>query len=325
MNPKPEELGVEVSVLVVHYRTLALILVCLESLFRETQESRIEVLVWDNASDDGSAEVISEAFPDVHLVASDKNLGFGAANNRLASMARGSKLLLLNPDTEVLDNAVDHLLAFANDRPDARVWGGRTLFADGQLNPTSCFAFPTLWSCLSQACGLNRLFWRSMTFNPEGLGGWKRDSEREVDMVSGCFLMIDTQLWQDLQGFNPLFWMYAEDADLCFRARLAGAMPRVTPSATIIHIGGASERLRANKMVRLFKAKSLFFHVHWHPRSAALGRGLFKLYALIRLVGFFPLGVLLPDRFGQRRLEWRKIWARRGEWSSPPPVRADEV
>ena len=146
MSCTPSTSDVQVSVLIVNYRTPELVLKCLESVFHETLSTRIEVLVWDNASGDHSIDVIADRYPQVHLVAWPENIGFGAANNRLANEAKASNILLLNPDTVVLDNAIDRLYAFARDRPEAQIWGGRTVFPDGTVNPTCCWALPTLWS-----------------------------------------------------------------------------------------------------------------------------------------------------------------------------------
>ncbi len=189
---------IQLSVLVVSYQTRELTLACLRSLLQETKAVCMEVLVLDNDSSDGSAEAIAEEFPELTLFALQENLGFGAANNYLADRARGRRLLLLNPDTLVLHGAVDHLWAFAESHAGAQLWGGRTLFEDRSLNPSSCWGAPTPWSALSLGLGLARAFPRSPLFHPEGLGAWKRDTVREVPIVSGCFLMIDRDLWQCL-------------------------------------------------------------------------------------------------------------------------------
>ncbi len=305
---------VALSVLIVSYETRALTLKCLESLFEQTRETAMEVLVWDNASKDGSPEEIARRFPMVELVASDENIGFGMANNHLAKRASGGLLLCLNPDTVVLNHAVDNLVSFARDRPAALLWGGRTLFPDGRLNPTSCWAAPGLWSGLSEACGLHRILPSVLLFNPEGIGGWRRDTIREVDIVSGAFLMIDVELWHKLEGFHPAFWMYGEDADLCLRARHAGAHPVVTPEATIVHYGGASEPGQVGKMVRLFRAKAQLYRLHWSPLRSYLGLILLDFYAYNRFVGLAVLRILSPRRYRASSESWREIWRLRHEW-----------
>ena len=143
------------SVIVVSYNTRAMTLDCLASLRDETRAD-FETIVVDNASTDGSAEAIAAAFPEMVLLAETANHGFAGANNLAARRARGEYLLLLNPDTLVLDGAVDRLLAFARARPEAGIWGGRTLYGDRSLNPASCWGRMTLWNLFCRACGPDR-------------------------------------------------------------------------------------------------------------------------------------------------------------------------
>ncbi len=328
---------VELSVLVVSYQTKDWTLAALRSLLAETRQVSMEVLVWDNASSDGSAETIAREFPQLSLFAEGENLGFGAANNALAERARGRRLLLLNPDTVVLDGAVDALWAFAERTPTARLWGGRTQFEDGRLNPSSCWGAPTPWSALCLGLGLARAFPRSAWFHPEGLGPWQRDSEREVPIVSGCFLMIDRDLWQELGGFHPDFFMYGEDADLCLRAQAHGARPRITPAAQIVHYGGASERgVRAGKMVRLFTAKAQLFRKFWGPWAARFGLWTLDLWVWVRRAGF-GVARLVGRGSPESRRVWKEIAAQKSAWhsawkrtqpyrgGSPKSVRTQEV
>lgn len=274
-----------------------------------------EVIVVDNASSDGSATAIAAASPRPTLIAEPTNRGFAAAHRIAVPRARGAWLLLLNPDTEVPSGAIDRLLAFARTTPEAGIWGGRTLFADGTLNPASCWGRMTLWSLLCQAAGLTALCRGSPLFNPEGYGGWARDSGREVDIVSGCFLMIRREMWERLGGFDPAFEMYGEEADLCLRARALGARPRVTPEATILHHGGASEPVRADKMVRLMRAKTALLRRHFSPLARPLGLALLRLWPLSRRVvwaGIASVTGQAPHR--DSAAAWAALWARRTEW-----------
>lgn len=302
----------ELSVLVVSYNTRELTLACLRSLVAETT-GEFEVILLDNASEDGSAEAVAAEFPEVRLVASRENLGFARGNNEAAALARGRLLLLLNPDTVVLDGAVSRLVEFARAHPERRLWGGRTLFGDRSLNPSSCWGAPTPWSTFCLASGLAAVLPRTRWAHPEGLGGWRRDDVREVDVVSGCLLMIEADLWRTLGGFDPTFFMYGEDADLCLRARAAGARPTITPTATIVHYGGASERVWADKVVRLFVAKAQLFARHWRGGGPVLGVRLLDLWAWTRAVGYGLLAWTGPRRRAAAG-QWREVLRRRGEW-----------
>jgi GT2 family glycosyltransferase len=266
------------------------------------------LIVVDNASSDGSAAAIARQFPDIQLLVEKTNHGFAKANNIAAGHAIGEYLLLLNPDTVVLECAVDRLLEFAKRNPAARIWGGRTVFGDLSLNPASCWGRMTFWSLMSQTLGLSSMFRRSMLFNPEGYGGWARDKERRVDIVSGCFLMIKRDFWMRLRGFDSSFVMYGEEADLCLRASTHGAQPMITPEAQIVHHAGASEKVRSDKMIRLLKAKLLLIRRHFPTWQRPLALMFYRLYPLTRYWGTRALRRDIAFH------TWEEIWRRRAEW-----------
>jgi len=305
----------DLTVLVVSYETRELTLDCLRSLFETTRDAPPEVVVVDNGSRDGSADAIARHFPQVTLLRLEENVGFARANNLAAERAGTPYLLLLNPDTVVRAGAVRALLDFAGKHPEAGIVGGRTLFADGTLNPSSCWGRPTPWSLLCAGLGLSSVFRRSPLFDPESMGRWARDDAREVDIVSGCFLLIRRELWDELGGFDEAFFMYGEDADLCLRARRAGSRCRICPDAEIVHLGGASEAVRADKMVRLFRAKALLFRKHWGPAAARFGAAMLGAWALSRMLAFGLLRWTRRPGASASHATWRDVWRRRREWS----------
>ena len=303
------------SIVVVSFNTRDVTLECLRSVFSETRDASFELIVVDNASSDGSAEAIGEEFGQVRLIGLDENIGFGRANNLAAEQSQGDLLLLLNPDTVVLDGAIDKLVAFADSRPEAGIWGGRTLFGDRSLNPTSCWRGMSLWGLFCRGVGLTTLFPNSAVFNSEGYGGWQRDSIRRVDTVTGCFFLIRTSLWRELEGFDPAFYMYGEEADLCLRARRLGAGPVVTPDAEIIHYGGMSETVPADKIGRLMRAKMTLANKHWSPLRRFLARSLFRLLSIVRLVGYSGAARALGrPRLQEKAATWRRVWQTREDW-----------
>lgn len=305
----------KVSIIVVSYNTREVTLECLRSIYRETRQTGFEIIVIDNASDDGSAEAIRSEFPALDLVASRENLGFGQANNLAATRARGKFLLLLNPDTVILNGAVDTLVQFAERTPEAGIWGGRTLFPDHSLNPTSCWRGMSLWGLFCWMAGLNRLAPNSWLLNYDGYGGWQRDSVRPVDTVTGCFLLISRQDWEELGGFDPTFYMYGEEADLCARAQQRGARPMITPEAEIIHYGGLSETVRAAKMGRLIRAKITFAEKHWSAAGLWLCRMLFRLLVLVRMGGYTVVGMFRRSPNIQlKATTWKEVWRDRAGW-----------
>ena len=304
----------ELTVIVVSYNTRDLTLKCLETLYAQTREVRFRTVVWDNASSDGSAEAVATAFPQVELIASPDNLGFAHANNLVAAEACTEWLLLLNPDTEVHDGAVDRLLAFAKAHPEAGITGGRTVFPDGSLNIASCWMKVTPWSAFCQASGLSAVFKGSELFNPEGMGAWGRDTVREVDIVVGCFLMITRALWTELGGFDLKYFMYGEEADLCLRAAAKGYRPMITPEAEIMHLVGASYGNRAEKLARVAKARTTLIRDHWTPALVPFGLGLMWVWAAGRRAVTGPLALVSRRRFGAAAEKWRLVWQTRRDW-----------
>jgi GT2 family glycosyltransferase len=306
---------VDLSIIIVSYNTRTMTLDCLQSIITETRDITYEVIVFDNNSSDNSAKAIQDQFPCVKLTALTDNIGFARANNLAAKGARGRRILLLNPDTIILNRAIDLLVAFANQTPSFQVWGGRTVFGDGKLNRSSCWRKITLWNLTCFAFCLTYFGRRSAILNSEAYGGWDRDTTRHVDIVTGCFLLIDRKLWEQLKGFDPAFFMYGEEADLCQRARLAGARPAITPSATIVHYGGASDIVPVDKRVKVFKGRITLINLHFSSVTRGIGRALHLIAPLTRWCGY-RLAARWSGKFDFDRSAdyWRAVWCRRSEW-----------
>lgn len=302
----------EVSILIVSFNTRQMTIECLDSIQSETDIAH-EVIVIDNNSSDGSADAIAKRFPNAKLLESDENIGFARANNVAAKEAIGYYLLLLNPDTVILDGAIDKLCTFARDHPTAKIWGGRTVYADGSLNDTCCFQQMTPWTIFCRLTGLSSLFSNHESVS-EKFGHWQMESVRQVDIITGCFMLIPRSLWENLGGFDPRYFMYGEEADLCLRAaKSADAKPLFTPDAQIVHHGGASETVRENKQVRLLAAKITLIIDHFRPATIGISKAMYVLIPATRLVALRLLGVW-SDRASQEADEWASIWRRRSEW-----------
>jgi GT2 family glycosyltransferase len=315
----------KLSILVVSYNTKRMTLDCLASIAAETRTPH-EVIVLDNVSPDGSAAAIAEAFPpethpNLRLIASAENHGFAKGNNIVAREARGEYLLLLNPDTLILDGAIDKLVAFAERVPEAGIWGGRTLTGDRRLDPTCAFDDQTFWSILCRLTGLSVVFKGSALFNPEFYGDWQRDTEREIGVVMGCFLLIRREIWDALGGFDLSFVMYGEEADLCRRARAAGlARPRLSPEAEIIHFGGASSPKVSSDTLKL-KARITLANRYLSPWQRPLGVAMIRVWPLTRkLTGGIAAKLTGRDRFRAAAARWGAVWDNRANWRDGFPL-----
>ena len=303
----------DVSILIVTYRCRDAARACLDSL-RGKGDGAYEIVVLDNASGDGTVEMVRSEFPDVRLITSDENLGFALGCNRAAAEARGEFLLLLNPDTVVHEGAVANLLAFARAHPEHGLYGGRTLDPDGSVNPGSCWGAPTLWSLFCFATLLSTAFKRTRLFDPESLGGWNRDTVREVDIVTGCLLLAPRALWEQLGGFDTRFFMYGEDADLSLRAAALGYRPAITPDAVVTHEIGVSSAAREDKLMLLFRGKTTLLRKHWRGLRLRLGLGL--------LAAGLGLRSLLSRGRGAQPSPWTQVWRSRSDWLAGYPETA---
>ena len=312
--PEGQE-GIDVSIIVISFNTRDMTIECLRSVYAETRGVSFELIVLDNNSVDGSAEAIRKEFPGIDLIKLKQNIGFAAANNFVAKRVRGRRILLLNPDTVILDRAIDHLVSFADKNPSCGLWGGRTVWGDGSLNPKSCWRRMGLWNLFCFVSGLAYIAPDNPILNSECYGGWKRDTVRCVDIVTGCLLLIDKRLWDQLGGFDPIFFMYGEEADLCLRAQRVGARPIVTPSATIVHYGGASSSSSVDRIAAVFKGKVTLMRRHWSPVNRGMGRALLLLAPLVRWWMYnLAAQVTRKPRLRQVAKDWQAVWRLRGQW-----------
>jgi hypothetical protein len=300
----------DVAVVIVSYNTAGLLRKCLASLESERVDVDQQVIVVDNASVDGSADVVAAEFGGAELIRSDRNLGFAGGVNVGASAADARYILLLNPDTVILDHAVDEIVRFADGHRGHGLYGGRTLKVDGTLEPSSCWGRPTLWSLTCFATGLSTALRRRRMFDPESLGQWKRDSVREVAIVTGCFLLVDTDLWKQLDGLDERFFMYGEDADFAFRAASCGARPVIDPAATLVHEVGQASPRRIDKQLLLFTAKSTLARQLWSGERQWVALRLLVTGVALRAALTSVVRRLRPDAEDS----WEILWKRRSEW-----------
>ena len=307
-------LSKQLSIMVISYNTREETLECLRSVFDQNLGIDLEVIVLDNKSTDGSADAIEQEFGDqVTLIRSEENLGFAGGNNATAKIATGEYLLLLNPDTVILDHGIDKLMEFAEERPEARIWGSRTVFRDRSINP-SYWKFMSVTSLTLQVLGLNSMFRKSRICNPESMSLWTKNEEDSVDWITGCFMLLKKSFWEELNGFSPIYFMYGEETDLCLRAIKRGARPRATTNATIIHLGGASEKIRVDATIRVIRAKLQLIKDHFHPIKRPLGIMLFKAWPWSRMLAHGILKRLGRKSSALPHSEWGEIVKRRSEW-----------
>ncbi|WP_300433512.1 glycosyltransferase family 2 protein [uncultured Thalassolituus sp.] len=299
----------ELSIILVSYNTKEHTLKALSSVYEQTEDTNFEVILVDNDSKDGSLEAVQEAFPQVQSYASGGNLGFAGGVHFGVDRSKGDLILLLNPDTLVLDGAIDKLVQFSRERPDAGIWGGVTLNNDLSLNTQHAWARHDLGTLLSSALGLSKIFSKSCLFNKANYGCWNRDTVKEVDILSGCFFLTTRALWNKLGGLDTSFFMYAEEADYCLKAKKLGYQPTVTPDARLIHHGGISHANLAAKEIKLLRGKVELIKRHDKGLLKSLYISLIWLYSFNKVIES-----TLLKRGSVEAAEWKKVFDERSVW-----------
>src|SRR5262245_3744073 len=255
------------DVVIVSYRSRDLLRQCLDSLQRHPSGCPMQVVVVDNASDDGTAEMTRTEFPEVELIASETNLGFAAATNLGANGGDAPYLLALNPDTAVTEGALDRVIAAIEAHPEVAVVGARLLREDGSLDHASKRSFPTPLSALGHFTRVGRR---------EGAGGRLaayRAPEVEsgkVDAVNGAFMLMRRRQFEELGGFDEGYWMYMEDLDFSYRLAEAGWLTWYEPAATVAHVKGASTPTgRSPRLDYAFhRGMYRFYRSHYAPQRS---------------------------------------------------------
>jgi N-acetylglucosaminyl-diphospho-decaprenol L-rhamnosyltransferase len=299
-------MSADVAILIVTYNSERQIEECLRSVYDQRRAVRQQVVVVDNNSTDGTVPLLRKKFPEVTLITPGQNLGFAKGVNLAARHADAEFLLLLNPDTVILDHAIDVVVEFARTHPAYALYGGRTLKPDGRLEPSSCWGLPSLWSMGLFAFGLTTLAPRNRWLDPESLGGWARDTVREVGIITGCFLLVGRPAWDKLSGLDERYFMYGEDADFSMRAWGAGYRPVICPDARVIHEVGASSSTPLHKALLLYRGKASYVRTHWTGLHQSIGLGLLLLGVWLRAAA----GYLLRGR----NKTWRELWRQRQTW-----------
>jgi len=229
----------DLSIIIVSWNTREMTCACLRSV-RETEFGRqAQCIVVDNNSSDGSAEAVESEFEGVEVIRSPTNAGFAAANNVGFARATGRHVLLLNSDTLVLGAVLEASIKYLDQHADVGAMGCRVLNSDRTLQPT-CFQYPSVLNLFLLSTGLHRLPGRF--FGRYGYRGWLRDSERDVDVITGCYLIVRKSVLEAIGPLDERFFFCGEETDWCRRIKRAGHRLVLAPVGEIIHHGNASGR-----------------------------------------------------------------------------------
>ena len=299
-RPRPQ-----VSVIIVNYNVRDFLAHAIVSLQRSLRGIRSEIIVVDNASEDGSVGMMRRRFPAVRLLENRENVGFARANNRALRESRGDYILLINPDTLVQEDTVRVMLRFFATHPDAGLAGCAILSPDGSFQLSCRRSFPTPWVAFTKISGLGALFPSSRFFGRYNLTYRPVDQSYEVDAVSGSFMMLRREVYERVGGLDEDFFMYGEDLDWCYRVQKAGWRVFFVHETRIIHYKGESTRRSSiDEIETFYKAMTLFVEKHFRfpfPVTSFLKLGIAvtslfaSLRALVRPLRLAVVDILAVD------------------------------
>ena len=330
----------DVSVIILNWNTRQLLKECLETLTQQqtaTPGIVVQLLVVDNASEDGSRDMVQTLFPHVMLHVNSTNIGFGAGNNAALPAACGRYVLFLNSDTRVMEDALAKMVAYGDAHPDIGILGPKLLNGDGSLQ-YSCRRYPQLLTGFFRNTPLGRLFPQNKFTTDYLMQDWDHATPRDVDWVSGAALMIRRELLEQIGSFDPDYYMYCEDVDLCWRANhapyqgptqtsvqradytnqqtargtenqtqnapepISSSHWRVTylPDAVIYHfIGKSSDQVPTRMTYEFHRSQYIFYKKHYAARTPWLLRPIILPGIMLRATG-----QILRYRFRHLKYKW---------------------
>jgi GT2 family glycosyltransferase len=273
--------SVDVTIIIVNYKSYDLIINCIDSIKRETKDLNYELIIIDNCSSDNSAESLIARYDSVALIKNNNNRGFGAANNQGLEIAKGKYLLFLNNDTLLFENTVRKVFEFAETINKPVIVGCKLLNQDKTLQH-STFDFPTLMNVFSSNFFLYVIFPRLRYFNKYHLMNRRINTTAEVDTVTGAFLFCSKDIIQQIDGFDERFFFYNEETDLCYRVKQNGGEVYYYPETSIVHLKGGTA-----------KTISWFAHKHQSESTIKFFQKHFSGLKYISALGFHYIGILI--------------------------------
>lgn len=309
----------DISICIVNWNVEKLLEACLDSIYKNTKDIEFEIIVVDNNSSDSSVKMVKERFPQVTLIENKINAGFTKANNQAIRVSKGKYIMLLNPDSEIKNNALFTMVKFMEKHGECAALGCKLLNTDGTLQ-RSCKTFPTLEVLFYNALFLDQIFPKSKIFGKHFMTWWDFNDTREVDQPMGSALMIKRSVLDKVGNFDENIFIWFDEVDLCYRIKKAGWKIFFTPEAEIVHHLSKSFKqwtslpqiLKGTYLWR--KARNYYFRKHYGIFSAWL-LWVYDLLQVLLIVGilFLVYKILTPffSAFGGKfiplSMKWRGV------------------
>jgi GT2 family glycosyltransferase len=257
----------ELSIIVATWNARKRVQECLTSLTHQELESSQEIIVIDNASTDGTRDLIRKQFPQVTLVHNDRNLGFAKANNIGIRLAKGKYLCLINSDVNVPTGCFVKMLRYMEENPSIGILGPKMLGTDGKVC-RSCMRIPTLWNSVCRALALDSVFKRSQIFGGFLMNDFRHNRIKDVNILNGWFWMIRREAINGVGPLDERFFMYGEDLDWCRRFHQAGWRVVFYSEAEAVHYGGASSANAPIQFLIEMERANLQYWEKYHGQAA---------------------------------------------------------
>ena len=263
------------SIIIVSYNTRELLKNAIESIYLTYQNDDLEVIVVDNGSSDGSTAMVKEEFGDVILIESSENLGFAKANNIAIKQSKGKYVLLLNPDTILVEDCLEKCLAYMNNNQSIGALGCKVVMPDGKLDLACRRSFPTPEVSFYRMIGLSKLYPDNKRFAQYNLTYLDENETYEVDSIVGAFMLIRREVIEQVGILDEEYFMYGEDIDWCYRIKQAGWKVVYYHEAEIVHYKGASGGKRNPRTIyEFYRAMYLFYKKHYKSQYSIIVTGI---------------------------------------------------
>jgi hypothetical protein len=285
------------SIVIVSFNVVDYVVDCIQSIYDTEPDLDFEIWVVDNDSTDNTIDVLKERFAEhrrLHIIGNHNNRGFGRANNQVIPDINGELVLFLNPDTRLVEkNSLKAMVNYLKKDEKIGICGPRIVFSSGELQ-LSCGEFPTLTKTILEVFSLPKML--PVFFHGYRYIDWNHKEVKRVDWVSGACLMIKTDLLKRLQGFDETLIMYAEDVDLCARARGLNFDVVYYPFSEIVHFEGqSSKKTRSTAVISGYISKMNFFSKYYGNGSAYIVGLAFIISSMVKIILIFPFSFFDSD------------------------------
>jgi len=287
---------IDISIVIVSWNGKEYLRQCLESIPSKASRYTIETIVVDNASTDGAPELVETMFPQVKLIRNADNYGFAKANNIGIRESKGRYICLVNSDVVILDDCIDRLLEYMESHPKIGILGPQILDKNKNIQ-RSCMGFPTIWNTFCRALALDTIMPRTRLFGGYLMTYWSHNTIQEVDVINGCFWMMQRESINRVGLLDERFFIYSEDKDWCKRFWEAGWKVVYYPEAKALHFGGASS---SNQPIRFYLEMQHANLQYWKKHRSQIAQVVYLILTglnqMMRLSGEIILYIIKPSR-----------------------------